>query len=315
MGPSAGTPPLVSVLVITYQHARFIEACLEGILMQRTPFAVEILVGEDDSTDGTRAICQRYAAAHPERIRLFLRDRKDVWMIDGRPTGRANMLALMRDARGTYIALCEGDDVWTDPDKLRRQVELLESDPGCAGSFHATRIIDDQGRDLGRLMRDALPDRLTVDDVIGPLAPFHTSSFMFRAVPCVPSVLAFPRTVASFDMALFTLVAAQGPLRRVDGVMSAYRKHPGGVTARDTHKGVRIDQHRILLWMHLTQRLHRRHAGRCERLVEFHWRNIVRQATPRVRAACLLEQWKAVPSWYLRRPLLSLRRAADVLRG
>lgn len=305
---------MVSVLVITYQHARFIGECLDGILMQRTPFPVEILLGEDDSTDGTREICQRYAEAHPDRIRLFLRSRKDVWMIDGRPTGRANMLALMRDARGRYIALCEGDDRWTDPDKLRRQVELLEADPACAGSYHATMVIDEEGRDQGRLMRDTLPERSTVDEVIGPLSPFHTSSFIFRAAPCVPSVLAFPRTVASFDMALFTLVAAQGTLRRVDGVMSAYRKHPGGVTAGAAHLGLRIQQHRILLWMHMSRRLHRRNAARCEELYAFHWGNIVRNATPRVRAACLWEQFKAVPCWFVGRPLLALRCMRDVLR-
>jgi hypothetical protein len=73
--------PLVSVLVPTYQHAAYIAACLDGILAQRSDFALEILVGEDESTDGTRAICQRYAERHPDRIRLFLRERKDVMHI------------------------------------------------------------------------------------------------------------------------------------------------------------------------------------------------------------------------------------------
>lgn len=127
----------LSVLVPTYQHAPFIAQCLDGILGQRTTFPFEVLVGEDGSTDGTREICQRYAAEHPDRIRLFLRDRKDVMVIMGRPTGRANLKQLLQEAAGDYVALCEGDDHWVDAEKLERQVRLLETDPGLSGCFTA----------------------------------------------------------------------------------------------------------------------------------------------------------------------------------
>jgi glycosyltransferase involved in cell wall biosynthesis len=127
--------PIVSVVVPTYQHAPYIALCLDGILAQRTSFAVEVLIGEDESTDGTREICQRYAAAHPDRIRLFLRSRKDVMHIMGRPTGRANYLALLKDARGQFIAVCEGDDQWIDPLKLQKQVDVLNADPEATGCF------------------------------------------------------------------------------------------------------------------------------------------------------------------------------------
>lgn len=126
---------MVSVIVPTYQHAPFIAQCLDSILGQETDFPVEILVGEDESTDGTREICQRYAAAHPDRIRLFLRSRKDVMHILGRPTGRANLLDLLHEAKGRYIAFCEGDDRWVDPTKLRRQIELLEAEQEAAACF------------------------------------------------------------------------------------------------------------------------------------------------------------------------------------
>src|SRR5690606_11327464 len=140
--PAASSGPVVSVVVATYQHAGFIEQCIQGILMQETRFPVEVLIGEDESSDGTRAICQRLAAQHPDRIRLFLRSRKDVMHILGQPTGRANMLQLLRESKGTYIALCEGDDFWTDPLKLQQQVDLLEGDPRCTGCYHATAIVD-----------------------------------------------------------------------------------------------------------------------------------------------------------------------------
>src|SRR5690606_33338178 len=110
--------PRVSVVVVTYQHARFIAKCLDCILDQKTNFPIEILVGEDESTDGTRGICQKYSQTHPDHIRLFLRSRKDVIHIMGKPTGRANFLGLLSEANGKYVAFCEGDDYWTDPLKL-----------------------------------------------------------------------------------------------------------------------------------------------------------------------------------------------------
>jgi glycosyltransferase involved in cell wall biosynthesis len=127
--------PVVSVVVTTYQHAPFIEKCVQGILMQRTDFPIEILIGEDESTDGTREICERLAAEHPDRIRLFLRSRKDVIYVMGKPTGRFNFVGLMRSATGKYIALCEGDDHWIDPLKLQRQVDAMEADPRATGCF------------------------------------------------------------------------------------------------------------------------------------------------------------------------------------
>lgn len=127
--------PLVSVIVTTYQHAPFIEQCLQGILTQQITFPVEVLVGEDESTDGTRAICERIAREHPERIRLFLQRRKDVIYINGKPSGRANLLHVLSEAKGKYIARCEGDDHWTDPLKLQRQVEALEADHTAVACF------------------------------------------------------------------------------------------------------------------------------------------------------------------------------------
>ena len=84
--------PLVSVCVQTYQHASFIQECLDGILMQETDFRFEILIGEDASADGTREICVEYAKRFPDIIRLFLHDRRNNIFINGKQTGRFNFL-------------------------------------------------------------------------------------------------------------------------------------------------------------------------------------------------------------------------------
>jgi len=121
--------PLVSVVMPTYNHEPYIAQAIEGALMQKTNFPYEVLIGEDDSSDGTREICKRYAEEYPDKIRLFLNDRKNVIYINGQPTGRWNFINLLKNSKGKYIAICEGDDYWTDPYKLQKQVDFLEANP------------------------------------------------------------------------------------------------------------------------------------------------------------------------------------------
>lgn len=124
---SVSLNPLVSVCVQTYQHAKYIKECLDGILMQETTFDFEILLGEDASTDGTREICIHYAEKYPDKIRLFLHHRENNIAIEGSPTGRFIFMTNLLTAQGKYIAFCEGDDHWTDPYKLQKQVDFLET--------------------------------------------------------------------------------------------------------------------------------------------------------------------------------------------
>ena len=127
---------MVSVKVSTYQHADFIRDCLDGILMQEADFPVEILIGEDESSDGTREICKAYADRHPDTIRLFLHRRENNIAIHGRPTGRFQTMYTRFKCRGKYIALCEGDDYWTDPLKLQKQAEFMEERSDCVLTYH-----------------------------------------------------------------------------------------------------------------------------------------------------------------------------------
>lgn len=120
--------PLVSVTVATYQHVNYIKECLDGILMQKTDFPYEIILGEDGSTDGTQQICKEYAEKFPDKIRLFIRDRRlsQYKGSDGRIT-RFNGIWNRMSCRGKYIAWCEGDDYWIDSCKLQKQVNFLET--------------------------------------------------------------------------------------------------------------------------------------------------------------------------------------------
>lgn len=221
--------PLVSVCVQTYQHVNYIKECLDGILMQQTTFPFEIILGEDESTDGTRDICIEYANKYPEKIKLFLRHRKDVIYIDGNPTGRYNVMENLKTAKGKYIALCEGDDYWIDPLKLQKQVDFLEKDSAFSGCFHNTYIKNEKLLTSNlTTWRNYNTQIFDLKDTISTIALFHTSSFMFEQ-----KLLSLPKwfgKIQSADMALFTLIASKGKLYRIDEFMSVYRKNETGIT-------------------------------------------------------------------------------------
>lgn len=120
--------PLLSIVTVTYNHAPYIEKCIEGVLMQRVNFPMEFIIAEDCSTDETRSICVKYAKRYPDLIRLIVSD--------ANVGALANERRAFEAVRGKYVAYCEGDDYWTDPLKLQRQVDFLESHPDYSACFH-----------------------------------------------------------------------------------------------------------------------------------------------------------------------------------
>ena len=190
---------------------------------------MEIVIGEDMSEDNTREICRKYANEYHDLIRLHLRNRKDVIYINGNPTGRYNLMENIKSCEGKYIAFLEGDDYWTDPSKLERQVTLLEENRQYSGSFHNTIFINEKALDTQpKPWRNYKKSVFTLEDTISKVALFHTSSFVFRKDTLqLPNW--FPK-IQSADMAMFSIVASQGNLIRVDKAMSMYRKNDTGIT-------------------------------------------------------------------------------------
>lgn len=123
---------MVSVCLITYNHAPYIRECLDSMLMQETNFPFEICIGEDESTDGTREICIEYAEKYPGLINLILRSRsapgRDAYVSQG----VYNYIETTKACRGKYVAMCDGDDAWTDPLKLQKQFDVMETDPSVS---------------------------------------------------------------------------------------------------------------------------------------------------------------------------------------
>ncbi len=238
--------PLVSVCVVTYNHKHFITQCLESILSQKTNFPFELIIGEDDSKDGSREICMKYAEEFPDKIRLFLRKEENKIWIDGNKTGRFNFIENLKAARGKYIALCEGDDYWIDPLKLQKQVDLLQEDESIAGSYTDTYIKIENCQKL-KLWRDPLQDTMDLSDVIAKYSPFHTSSFLFykKYLKQFPDWFIF---IPSADMFLFAYIALNGKFVKAKTTPTVYRKHQDGVTNALNHKEHGFHIGRLLLW-------------------------------------------------------------------
>src|SRR6478752_3440632 len=121
---STSDTPKVSVCIPTYNHEAYIAQAVESVLEQRTNFGVEVLIGEDCSTDRTRQIICELAARHPDKIRLRLAEKNQ-------GAGR-NFADLFEHCRGEYVVILEGDDYWTSPNKLQIQVDTLDARPDWA---------------------------------------------------------------------------------------------------------------------------------------------------------------------------------------
>src|SRR5262245_25076291 len=132
----------LSVLVMTYNHVRFIAQALDSTLMQKTDFPYEIIVSEDNSNDGTREIVQAYHQRFPEKMRLSRSERN--------VASNAVVARGVDAARGDYIALLDGDDYWTSPNKLQKQVDFLEHHPECVICFHNAIVIHESGSQQSR---------------------------------------------------------------------------------------------------------------------------------------------------------------------
>ena len=226
--------PKVSVSIITYNQRDYIAQAIDSALAQQTNFPVRIHIGDDCSNDGTRDILTDYRDRHPDTIVLNLQPKRPA----GVP-GRANNIANLESCEGEYVAMLDGDDYWTDPYKLQRQVDFLEAHPGHSGAAHDSAVLDMttgeiRPETLSQLSGAGLspqPVDIPLEQVLDRYL-FQTSSFVFRR-----RHLRFPKwfeSVYAADFALYAMLAAHGPIRFVPETWSTYRQHPGSIMGRSS---------------------------------------------------------------------------------
>jgi glycosyltransferase involved in cell wall biosynthesis len=218
----------VSVCMIAYKHEAFVAQAINSVLSQKGNFELELVIGEDQGPDGTRTICEQYAA-RDSRVRLLPSDRNHGVM--------ANFRRTLAACDGEFVAVCEGDDYWTDPFKLSKQVATLEAHPDFAGSAHQSLVIS-LNNAPNRLFRTGVPQDVGIDDLLGGRL-FHTASIVFRR-SVLETFLPAP-DVLSADRLVNLCIALHGRIHYSDEVMCAYRLHGGGMSSNATVAQMRRD--------------------------------------------------------------------------
>jgi glycosyltransferase involved in cell wall biosynthesis len=209
----------LSVMLITYNHERFIARTIESVLAQRVNFEYEIVIGEDCSTDGTRAVIMDFYRRYPGRIFPLLRDQNI--------GGPRNMEATLAACRGQYLALIEGDDYWTCDDKLQRQVDFLDAHRDCAICCHRVEILDEIGIGRAGVFPSHAAGSYTIEDLLRENFVF-TCATVFRHDLFSPLPGCFLEMKVG-DWPRAVLVARHGKIELLDEVMAIYRVHSGGV--------------------------------------------------------------------------------------
>lgn len=218
----ARVPVRVSVLITSYQHERYIARALEGVLEQGSEVPLEILVGDDASTDGTRTVIARYAEERPDRVRTFFPERN---LGLG---GKAIFAELIGRARGDYLAMLDGDDFWTSPEKLRRQVAYLDEHPECSMCFHNVlcRFEDDARPDEPYNSQDQASE-VDMDELLR-WCPVASCSPVFRRHALDP-LPAWYFELPWGDWPLYFLAAQHGQIHYLPDLMGVYRIHQDGM--------------------------------------------------------------------------------------
>lgn len=217
----------VSVCIITYNHHKYIQQCLDTVLLQEMSTPWEIVIGDDCSNDGTREICHQYQQQHPEKIRVLHRE-KNLGMI-------RNLMDTFLACSGEYVAFIEGDDYWSDPLKLQKQADLLDSSPDASLCFHNALIkFMRKDEDAERPFHAQLQKKVfTTEDLLKQWF-IPSASVMCRKY----ENFSFPEWFVhckSGDIPFLLLMSLRGNIHYIDEVMSVYRVHDEGVSS--THNG------------------------------------------------------------------------------
>lgn len=208
--------PLVSVYMLTYRHEKFISEAIQGVIAQQCNFPIELIIGEDCSPDGTRKIISDYQRRYPKLIRVITSDTN--------VGARANSTRCRKACRGSYVAICEGDDYWTDPTKLTRQVTLFQANPRLTLVGHAVSVQDASNNAVQVIERSAHCTRClsTKEVILGDGYFIRTCTLMVkRDVLLHPPPWLVNAPVGDYPLVLYA--SQLGEIGYIDRVMSTYR--------------------------------------------------------------------------------------------
>lgn len=234
--------PLVTIICLTYNQEEYVRDCIEGFLSQQTSFPFEVLIYDDASTDSTPDIIKQYVSRYPEIIKPTFYEKNNY----SQGLGYVGLYTGIREARGKYVAYCEGDDYWCDSNKLQKQVLVLESNPQYMICAHETLFVNEQCPGRGGQLFSQYTKNLFIstsrrkysfeNSLTGNI--FHISSLMYRNKPLIlPSWIS---RISACDMVLYMLLAQDGDMFVLPDVMSVYRGHESSLTSSNEEYGTAI---------------------------------------------------------------------------
>ncbi len=223
------TNPMVSIVCTSYNHGDYLAEAIESFLMQKTDFGVEILLYDDASTDHSPAVIKRYETNYPSLINA-------IYETENQYSQGVRVEKFNHDrAKGKYIAVCEGDDYWTDPYKLQKQVDYMEAHPMCSMTVHAAdRVSSDKKKVLSTVRPEKKNTILSIERVIEGGGDLIATNSMVYSKEKVPELASFYLNAVVGDYPLVILAALHGTIDYLDDNMSAYRVGvPGSWTLRE----------------------------------------------------------------------------------
>lgn len=210
--------PKISVVTITYGHEKYITDTLHGVLMQQYPGPIEFIIANDNSPDQTDEVVKAYFQEYPapENFEIkYTKHSKNKGMMP-------NFIWAMEQATGQYIALCEGDDYWTDPMKLKKQVAVLEHHQDCVLCFAARDLLEN--------------GNVTVTDYYNEEGKYSKSQIPHLYIPTLTAVFrnvfsGLPEQMKSnlIDTSLFLFLSQYGSFYFLRQKVAVYRVHEGGI--------------------------------------------------------------------------------------
>ena len=220
--------PLISVLMNTYNHENYIQKAIEGVLMQECDFSVELIIVDDKSSDNTNMIVSEIVKTHPKKRWIkYTSHAKNKGMAD-------NFIWTLNRAKGDYIALCEGDDYWTDYLKLQRQVDFLEKNKQYGAVANNALVLNDNGETylFGRKK-----SRIVIAKEFIRSRQFATASVVFKNNITIPDEF---NDLIACDTSLMLLINKKDPIFYINEVTSVYRHGQQGVTAKFKDENYKI---------------------------------------------------------------------------
>lgn len=210
----------VSVLTITYGHEAYIAATIEGVLNQEVDFPVEMIIADDCSPDNTEDVIKGYIETHPKGHWIkYTKHKENKGM-------NMNFIWAMEQCQGNYVALCEGDDYWIDPLKLKKQVDFLEENKSYSMCFTNQEVVSEKGEIISRSKYEEKD--YTLKEIVAGFIP-GTQTNMFRNYEGLSSMMRRFISTPSGDRMLAYCCSFFGDIKVLPEYTAAYRQTGSGV--------------------------------------------------------------------------------------